>query len=48
MTSVVIGCVIGLCIGYIAGWCHCAWNATQPCPDCNEVIPCGQEKKDEG
>lgn len=30
------GILIGLVVGFIAGWVVCAWNATTPCPDCNE------------
>lgn len=39
--------IVGLVIGFILGWLTCAWNATQPCPDCNEGVakPCGDESK---
>lgn len=28
----------GLLLGFAIGWLVCAWNATTPCPDCNEGL----------
>ncbi len=41
----IVGILIGLVIGFVIGWLVCAFNATTPCPDCNEVAPpCGDKK----